>query len=171
MHPPPPVGGIIKVSATKPPIASVPAYRTLPPIHEASIAIDMYKRAMDASITITQHELLLLSPEVRGQLREDTTTRWMPTAMVPPTQASLQVTVGDDHEAYDIMPAFALNHTDECFLPKGATIEEYYNSLEPGELPSIDKLTVAKESTAIRLIHVLMNTSQKVECTVDLAVR
>ena len=126
---------------------------------------------MDVPITIMQCELLSLSPEVRGQLREVTTTRQMPTVTAPPTQVSLQVAVSDDDEAYDMMPAFALNCTDEHFLPKGATIEEYYNSLEPGELPSIDKLTVAKESTAIRSIHALMNTLQKVECTVDLAVR
>ena len=37
------VGGIIKVLATKPPIALVPVYRTLPLIHKASIAINVYK--------------------------------------------------------------------------------------------------------------------------------
>ena len=94
-------------------------------------------------ITIMQCELLSLSPEVRGQLREVTTTRQMPTVTAPPTQVSLQVAVSDDDEAYDMMPAFALNCTDERFLPKGATIvsdpiEEYYNLLEPGKLPSLD---------------------------------
>ena len=102
------IGGIIKVLATKPSIASVQAYRTLPPVHEASIAIDVYKRAMEAPITITQHELLSLSPEVRGQLREVTTTRWMFTMTVPPTQVSLQVAVSNDDEAYDIMPVIRL---------------------------------------------------------------
>ena len=97
------IGGIIKVLDTKPSIALVKAYRTLPPVHEASIAIDVYKRAMEAPITITQHELLSLSPEVRGQLREVTTTRRMFTTTVPPTQASLQVAVSNDDKAYDIM--------------------------------------------------------------------
>jgi hypothetical protein len=83
--------------------------------------------------------------------------------------------INDDEElAYDSdpTPAFALNRTDEKLPPKGATIvadpvEEYYSQLEPGEVPSLDRLTVAKDSTAIRSIHALVDSSQKKECTVD----
>ena len=52
-----------------------PAYKTLPPIHDPAIASEVYKRSMDAPITITQRELLSLSPEVRSQVRDITTTR------------------------------------------------------------------------------------------------
>jgi hypothetical protein len=95
----------------------------------------------------------------------------MPTVTTPPVQANLQV-IGDDDIAYDVTPAFELTRTDERMPPKGAIvvadpIEDYYNSLEPGEEPSLDKLTVAKESTAIRSIHALVDTNQKKECTVD----
>ena len=165
------VGGIVKAPFTKPQTGSAPAYKTLPPVHEAAIAIDVYKRAMDATITITQRELLSLSPEVRSQTRDVTTTRRVPTAPAV-AQASLQVVSDEDDIAYDFTPAFALRRTDERLPPKGAIvvadpIEDYYNSLEPGELPSLDRLTVAKESTAIRSIHALVDTSQKKECTVD----
>ena len=130
---------------------------------------------MDAPITITQRELLSLSPEVRAQLREVTTTKRIPTANVQPAQPShvtLQVSHSDEDVPYDVSPAFALSRPDERQLPKGATIvadpiEDYYNSLEPGEIPSIDRLTVAKESTAIRSIHALVDTTQRKECTVD----
>jgi hypothetical protein len=164
------VGGILKVPAKAAP-ASAPAYKTLPPIHDASIAVDVYKRAMDSQITITQRELLSLSPEVRGQVRESTTTRRIPAAATNATQPSLQVTFDDDI-AYDVAPTFALGKTAEKIPPMGSTIvtdpiELYYNSLEPGESPDIDRLTVAKESTAIRSIHALVDTSQKKECTVD----
>jgi len=164
------VGGIIKVPATKPAVASAPAYKTLPPVHDASIAVDVYKRAMDTPITITQRELLSLSPEVRAQLREVTTTRRIPAANA--AAPSLQVAISDEDVAYDTAPTFALGRTDERLPPKNATvvadpIEDYYNSLEPGEQPSLDRLTVAKESTAIRSIHALIDASQKKECTVD----
>ena len=165
------VGGIVKVPP-KAPIAAAPAYRTLPPIHEASIAAEVYKRAMDSPVTITQRELLSLSPEIRGQVRESTTTRRVPTAATATAQTSLQVTIDEEDLAYEIAPAFALGKTGGTVPPIGSTIvsdpiELYYNSLEPGEVPDIDRLTVAKESTAIRSIHALVDTSQKKECTVD----
>src|SRR5271155_4003739 len=55
-----------------------PAYKTLPPVHDPTIAANVYKRSMDAPITITQRELLSMSPEVRSQYRDSTTTRRMP---------------------------------------------------------------------------------------------
>src|ERR1700678_1333863 len=55
-----------------------PAYKTLPPVHDPTIASNIYKRSMDAPITITQRELLSMSPEVRSQYRDSTTTRRMP---------------------------------------------------------------------------------------------
>ena len=165
------VGGIIKV-VPKAPAGNTPAYRSLPPIHDPTVAADVYKRAMDAPITITQRELLSLSPEVRSQVREITTTRRIPTAPVADAQAALQVTFEDEDVPYDITPTFVLGRRERNPLPAGATIvsdpiESYYNSLEPGEEPDLDRLTVAKESTAIRSIHALIDTSQKKECTVD----
>jgi hypothetical protein len=41
-----------------------PAYKTLPPIHDPLITESVYKCSLDALITITQRELLSLSPEV-----------------------------------------------------------------------------------------------------------
>jgi hypothetical protein len=170
------VGAPVKVPANKAVIpankAVIPAYKTLPPIHEASIAMDLYKRAMEAPITITQRELLSLSPEVRAQVRDVTTTHRIPTAAASTTQGSLQIAISEEDIAFDIAQTFALRRTDERIPPKGAIvvadpIEEYYGSLEPGEIPSIDRLTVAKESTAIRSIYALVDNSQKKECTVD----
>ena len=46
---------------TKPPVVpprNEPAYRPLPPIHDPAIANDVYKRSMNAPITLTQQELL-----------------------------------------------------------------------------------------------------------------
>jgi hypothetical protein len=40
-----------------------PAYKTLPPIHDPLIAELVYKHSLDTLITITQMELLSLSPD------------------------------------------------------------------------------------------------------------
>ena len=150
--------------------AAAPAYKTLPPIHDVAIATNVYERAMDACVSITQRELLSLSPEVRAKYRDSTTTRRIPN--VAGTQASLQMIADDEELPYDPALVLALDKSLDRQLPHGATIvadpiEEYYQSLKPGEEPNIDRLTVAKESTAIRSITALIDNTLKKECTVD----
>ena len=53
---------------------SEPAYKQQPMIYKASIATDVYSRTMDMLITVTQQELLSLSPEVQAQIWEAITT-------------------------------------------------------------------------------------------------
>jgi hypothetical protein len=127
---------------------------------------------MDASITITQRELLSLSPEVRSQVRDVTTTRRVPTAAPPTVQISLTVVNEDDEDTADTVTAFALEDVVRRIPPPGAAvvgdpIEAYYNSLAPGESPDLERLKVAMESTAIRSIVAVVDTRQKKECTVD----
>ena len=163
------VGTAVKIPLIK---ASAPAYKTLPPIHSSSIAIDVYKRAMDASILITQRELLSLSPEVRSQVWDVTTTRRIPTATPSAVQNSLFVIEEEEEDVVETVRTFTLEGTDKWCPPKGATIvedpiESYYKSLHPGELPDLDHLKVAMESTAIRSILAVIDARQKKECTVD----
>ncbi|THH17650.1 hypothetical protein EW146_g3208 [Bondarzewia mesenterica] len=49
-----------------------PAYRMMVLIHDEAVMKDVYDRAMSSPITVTQHELSSLSPEVRAQIRETT---------------------------------------------------------------------------------------------------
>jgi hypothetical protein len=163
------VGVLPKPQAAK---VTMPAYRTQPPIHDSGIATDVYKRAMNAPVTITQRELLSLSPELRSQVRDATTTRRVPTGTTGMAQESLLYTIDEEDEDAFGTPSFALAYQDYDMPPKGATMvadpfEAYYDALEPGEVPSVDRLTVAKESTAIRSVYALINTSHKRECTVD----
>ena len=46
--------------------------RTAAPVYDPQVASAVYVRTMDSQITITQRELLSLSPEVRNQVREAT---------------------------------------------------------------------------------------------------
>lgn len=168
----PPVARNVGAAVKTPPVkVNVPAYKSIPSIYSSDIATDVYKRAMDASITITQRELLSISPEVRSQVREVTTTRRMPTVTPSTVQSSLTV-VDDADEDSTPVPTFALQDTLGRLPPPGAAvvgdpIESYYNSLSPGESPDIDRLKVAMESTAIRSILAIVDTRQKKECTVD----
>jgi hypothetical protein len=41
-------------------------------IHDPQVAWAVYKRAMEASIMVTQHELLSLAPEVQAQVADST---------------------------------------------------------------------------------------------------
>ena len=60
----------------KPPLPkkSEGSYKTTPPIYDPKVASEVYARTMDSQITLTQRELLSLSPEVRNQVREVTTS-------------------------------------------------------------------------------------------------
>src|SRR5271168_1173228 len=52
-----------------------PVLKVLPPIYDPFIAANIYKRSMDAPVMVTQRKLHSLSPEVRSQIMEATTTR------------------------------------------------------------------------------------------------
>ncbi|KAJ6461521.1 hypothetical protein C8R47DRAFT_1241006 [Mycena vitilis] len=51
------------------------AYRTTAPVFDDKIASAVFDRSMEVPVTITQRELLSLSPEVRAQVRDATTSR------------------------------------------------------------------------------------------------
>src|SRR5271163_5115927 len=156
-----------------------PVYKTLPPIHDSTIAANVYKRSMDAPITLTQRELLSLSPEVRSQVREATTTRRLPNKEGNTMQNYLDTEEEDDYGSQqiprtipDTVPTFAVENAHHRTPPYVSIIvadpiETYYKSLRPGELPDPDRLVVAIESGAVRSIFALIDNSQKKECILD----
>ena len=153
-----------------------PAYKTLPAVHDPAIAADVYKRSMETPITITQRELLSLSPEVRSQVREVTTTRRMPTIPQLISQNSLNLENELSEEDSTTPPAETLISRPCCVHkrvpPKGAIIvddpiERYYRSLQPGEAPDPDRLIIAKESSAVRSIFAVIDSTQRKECILD----
>ncbi len=60
---------------SKPAKKPEPAYHTLPPIYDSKIAAEVYDRTMSVPVTITQRELLCLSPEVRSTYRESVSAK------------------------------------------------------------------------------------------------
>jgi hypothetical protein len=168
------VGAPVKAPAN--PRRSDPAYKTLPPVHDPSIAAEVYKRSMEAPITITQRELLSLSPEVRSQVRDVTTTRRIPNNPPIATQNALQFEEESNEEDTDNASSETLYSQPCCrhnrVPPHGAIIvpdpiERYYRSLPPGQAPDPDRLIIAKESSAVRSIFAVIDSTKRKECILD----
>lgn len=137
---------------------------------------------MEAPITITQRELLSISPEVRSQVRDVTTTRRVSNNPAVTSQNAFQL----EDEAYD--EAIDADYSDAVMalpccaphrrfkqpreLPSGAIvvpdpIERYYRSLPSGQSPDPERLIVAKESSAVRSIFAVVDNTNKRECILD----
>jgi hypothetical protein len=71
------------------------------------IAESVYKCSLDTPITITQRELLSLSPEVQSQFRDSTITRRVPTKESTATQALFEEQSTSIEETEVTIPLFA----------------------------------------------------------------
>ena len=164
-----------------------PAYRTLPPVYDEKIAIDVYRRAMVSQVTLTQRELLSLSPEVRSQVREATlskratakdSSKEIHTLSEDPILPFTIDDIDDGIASIETVPeepqATATFHFDtnrrSIAPPPGSLIipdryEMYLRSLPEGQPP--DTLVVAKESSALRSIYPLVDNQQRVEAIID----
>ena len=126
---------------------------------------------MKAPVTITQRELLSLSPEVRSQVRDATTTKRIPNNSNTITTQNLYQDQDED-QMHDnpLIDILAYNH--QHTTPPGVfiiddPIKNYYKSLRPGEDPDFEYLLVVKDSSAVRSIVALVDNAQKVECILD----
>ena len=166
----PNVGGVPKTAPKRNDIA----YRTLPPVHNPEIATSVFKRAMDSPLTITQHELLSLSPEIRNQVRDITSSRRIPNKDNVATQHLLQEGDSDlnEEQEQNTTSTFAMMIGNVQTPPPGALIipdpiETYYKSLNPGQMPDFNQLVVALESGAVRSVLAVVDANRKKECILD----
>ena len=137
----------------------------MPPVHDPVIATNVFNRSMEAPITITQRELLSLSPEVRSQVRECTSSRRIPNKDA--TSHYYQ-----EEEELLSFPSFAINNLHHRTPPAGSLVvpdpvETYYKNLRPGEAPDFDRLCVSLDSCAVRAVQALIDNNQKKECILD----
>ena len=153
--------------APKPPKDKEAAYRTQAPVQDPKIADDVFSRSMKTPfVTLSPQELWSLSPEVRQKVRDGVTPKR--TTTTDPKEVLLAADDCKDLSQEDDLP-FA---TDPAFItpPTGSTIiadpyETYLSTLRPGDDPEI--LTVARESHALRSIHMLIDNQETIECVVD----
>ena len=168
------------VPKPSPPKKNEPAYKTSPPIYDGKVASNVYDRAMDAQVTLTQRELLSLSPEVRAQVREATSNKRVAPGKDAPKGINVLADdpilpmalddINSDEEDEPIASTFTNSVMSSSTLPPGALVipdpyEMYLKSLPAGVVPRT--LIASKESSALRSIFPLVDHQQEVESIID----
>ena len=156
-----------------------PVYTTSAKIHDPRIAKVVYERAMETPITITQRELLSLSPEVRAQLADVTARK----RLSRDNPALVMVNEVPDPESDKYLRKFEdaqekqAGHMPAAFAhvaripPADATIiadpYEAYLRLSSGNTDPRESIRVAAESNALRAILPVVDGQEKVEAILD----
>lgn len=154
----------------KPSKEKEPAYHTQAPIYSPQIAQQIYNRSMKSPfVTLSPEELFSISPEIRNKFKEAISSK----RIMPLDVNSYDV---NEYQAEPFSPQSHLD-PDEIFrhiippLPKEGSIvvpdpyEVYFRNVPQGQIP--ERMTVAKESHALRSIVMLLDGREKVECIVD----
>jgi hypothetical protein len=145
------------------------AYTSNAAIYDEKTAGQVYKRMMDAEVTVTQRELLSLAPELRAQVSEVTTKRRI-------ARVNAQESVEEIAEPKPKRPAES--HMPIAFSaarrapPADATIiADPYEALLKARTSegdgSQETIEVATESNALRAILPVVDGSEKVEAILD----
>jgi len=181
------VGAPVKIPEQTASKRTEPAYRTLPSIHNSKIATDVYQRALETPLTVTYHELLSLSPEVRAQVRDAITSKRVANKEVIQANSYQDVLTPEEltyvfpdetpylfDEENDTTLIMALTMPDlkKQMESKNAIviedpIDQYYKGLRQGDEPDPNRIIVAKESSALRSIVPLVDNHLKVESILD----
>lgn len=114
-----------------------PAWKYSAPIENRTLAKKVYERSLDVPITLTQRELLALSPDVRACVKEATTSKRLP--VYGPRNEALMYVAGDP-------------------------VEAFLQTQKPGEK---EDFVVAKESAALRAVVPRVNGELDVESILD----
>ena len=170
------------VGVFKPPVnrKPEPAYCTFPPVYNSKIVMDVYDCAMSTEVTVTQRELLSLSPEVHSQVCEavsakrNTANNVVKEIHTLAKDNALPFTL-DNIEPAEVPaspPVVMLMQSVQQLAvpPPGALIvpdpyETYLKSLPSGAMPEL--LIVAKELSALRSIFLLIDNQQHMEGILD----
>ncbi|KAJ7123500.1 hypothetical protein C8R44DRAFT_620952 [Mycena epipterygia] len=142
-----------------------PAYRTTAPIYNEKDAKEVFNAALDSPVTITNRQLLSIAPEVRAQMREETSSRRAPTKENKPAVQQLFHDV-DIHSPLPFSIDSALE-SDTIEEQPGAFVipDPYAVYYDAGPIP--DDLVVSMESSSIRSIVPIIDNQQQVECIID----
>jgi Protein of unknown function (DUF4100)/Aspartyl protease len=171
---PPVIRNVAAQDKANPAKRQEPAYKTLPPIHDPAIATNVYTRSMDAPITITQRELLSLSPEVRSQHRDATTTRRVHAAQhyldsnnIEDVDTQLLDAITDTLQANSIEDSHHHRASPTGSITVPDPVEKYYKQMEENGPNDPKRLVTATETGAVRAISAVIDNHQKHECILD----
>lgn len=165
-----------------------PAYTTAAKVHSPQIAKTVYERAMETPITVTQRELLSLSPEVRAHVADITVKKRLPReqpamVMIEEVSDEEEDKLYSDNEEDPKSKVLRKQedtrgaHMPAAFvaaaraLPPDATIiadpyEAYIRESANSDKPS-KPVHVAAESNALRAILPTVDGQDKVEAILD----
>ncbi len=149
------------------------AYTTTAKIFDEKVARTVYDRVMDTQVTVSQRELLSLSPELRTQVADVTIRRRITRDA---TQAMIEEI--DSEEPKPDRSAAQAAHMPAAFSaatripPADATIiadpyEAFLKSHPMGAQYSQDTIEVAAESNSLRAILPVVDNQEKVEAILD----
>ncbi|KAI0328792.1 hypothetical protein GY45DRAFT_1221059, partial [Cubamyces sp. BRFM 1775] len=157
----------IPPSATRPvapPRKNEAAYKSLVPVYDPKHVENVFKRCLEAPISLTHEELLALAPEIRHATREACSTR-----RVPADSARHTAFLADMPEAFQLATQDAdLQQTDAP--PPGAIViqdpVEQYLRTHSDEDPK-PFLRTSADSLAIRAIEGTFQGGLKASCILD----
>ncbi|KAJ6557494.1 hypothetical protein B0H19DRAFT_869171, partial [Mycena capillaripes] len=155
-----PKGRNFGAPAPSPPAAKRhdPAYRSSAPVVDNKIVADVFDRSLDTTLTITQRELLSISPDVRTQYKEIITARRVATEpQNTTTEPQWRGLLGLEQTVGPQLPENALVAQD-----KFATL------YDAGVSPDSGELYVAVDACAIRSVLPVVDNQCRIECIYDI---
>lgn len=159
--------------ASPPPRAGAPppcrgdqAYTTTAKIYDDKVATEVYNRAMELPITVTQRELLSLAPELRAQVTDANIKRRIP-------RDTAQILIEEIQEAAEEQNEAQLSHMPAAFTTAAnppriepATADNYFKAT-PTAAETQEEVEVAAESNALRAILPVVDGQDQVEAILD----
>jgi hypothetical protein len=156
------------------------AYKTVAPSQNEKLAETVYRRTMQIPfVTLTTEELFALSPDYRQRVREAVTPkRVVPGEDKPKVVAKYML--GDPQLLFSVNTSERQAATsdnekgqqNEAFVQPGERhviakdpFEQFLNLIGTDDHP--DRITVAKESHALRSLSILIDHKENIECVVD----
>ncbi|OSD01859.1 hypothetical protein PYCCODRAFT_1368306 [Trametes coccinea BRFM310] len=160
-----------------PPRKNEAAYKTLVPVYDPKHAKNVFKRCLDAPISLTHKELLALAPEIRSATREACSPKRVPVEAGSEREGDQASAIGTKHAAFLAdMPAASQNAVEDADLqqtttpPPGAIViqdpVEQYLRAHPDERPK-PLLRTSADSLAIRAIEGTFQGGLKSSCILD----
>ena len=144
------------------------AYTTTTKIHDDKVAAEIYNRAMEIPITVTQRELLSLAPELRAKVADATLKRRIPRE--PNQVAQVMLEEIEDPEAPNTEEA-RLSHMPATFTTASHTdtpaATDSYLRAVPEPADTQEEVEVAAESNALRAILPIVDGQERVESILD----
>jgi hypothetical protein len=144
------------------------AYTTTVKIHDKKVAADIYNCTMELPITVTQHELLLLSPELCMQVTDATIKQRVPHNMAQVLIKEINEREEENTTQLSHMPA-TFTTTANPQYQKAITMEPHEQHLKTVQTTQDlqEEVEVAAESNILCMNLLVINRQDQVKASLD----